>query len=144
MTTLYSLKKQYPHALPFRIVLSNGTTRTDPLSFTQDELSDAGYVLVDNPPAYESLTEKLEWNGDTLTWTILPKSEQELEIDQMILAQSIREHRNRLLSESDWTQVLDSPVDRATWAEYRQSLRDITNQVTFPQEVLWPILPNNL
>jgi hypothetical protein len=53
----------------------------------------------------------------------------------------IRLRRNELLKESDWTQVVDSPTDKAVWATYRQSLRDITKQSSFPSEVQWPIEP---
>lgn len=35
-----------------------------------------------------------------------------------------RQHRNALLRESDWTQLDDSPVNKATWRTYRQALRD--------------------
>lgn len=53
----------------------------------------------------------------------------------------VREKRNRLLAESDWTQVADAPVDKAAWAVYRQSLRDITAQAGFPWDVQWPDQP---
>lgn len=56
-------------------------------------------------------------------------------------AQQIRQQRNRLLQESDWTQVLDAPVNREQWAQYRQQLRDITNQQGFPWVVEWPQQP---
>jgi hypothetical protein len=39
----------------------------------------------------------------------------------------MRHDRNRLLAESDWTQMPDSPLtddQRAAWATYRQALRD--------------------
>ena len=36
----------------------------------------------------------------------------------------MRIHRDRLLKQSDWTQVADAPVDREAWATYRQALRD--------------------
>lgn len=36
----------------------------------------------------------------------------------------MRNHRDRLLKQSDWTQVADAPVDRQAWATYRQALRD--------------------
>ena len=36
----------------------------------------------------------------------------------------MRHHRNRLLAQSDWTQLPDAPVDTAAWAVYRQELRD--------------------
>lgn len=52
-----------------------------------------------------------------------------------------RQERNTLLAASDWTQVADAPVDQAAWATYRQELRDITSQETFPNEVTWPVPP---
>lgn len=56
-------------------------------------------------------------------------------------AEQIRAERNQLLASSDWTQVVDAPVDQATWAAYRQELRDITSQVGFPENVIWPVAP---
>lgn len=47
------------------------------------------------------------------------------------------------LASSDWTQVIDSPLDemkKAAWRVYRQALRDITNQPSFP-DVTWPSPP---
>ena len=41
----------------------------------------------------------------------------------------LRNYRNNLLRESDWTQAVDSPLSdskKAEWKTYRQSLRDIT------------------
>lgn len=56
-------------------------------------------------------------------------------------AKSVRDQRNTKLSESDWTQVADAPVDKEAWATYRQALRDITTQTGFPWEVTWPDAP---
>ena len=36
----------------------------------------------------------------------------------------MRHQRDRLLAESDWTQLPDAPCDKQTWADYRQALRD--------------------
>lgn len=39
----------------------------------------------------------------------------------------IRNHRNKLLQECDWTQTPDNPLpseQKASWAAYRQELRD--------------------
>jgi len=55
--------------------------------------------------------------------------------------ESIRHYRNNYLSQSDWTQTLDSPVDKVAWAEYRQQLRDIPNNFSVPEEVNWPLKP---
>jgi hypothetical protein len=54
----------------------------------------------------------------------------------------VRSERNRLLSESDWTQGKDIPDATSTaWAPYRQQLRDLTTQPGFPHVVVWPNTP---
>lgn len=57
------------------------------------------------------------------------------------LAVKVRDERNKLLKDSDWTQLADSPVDKTAWSIYRQVLRDIPTQVGFPASVSWPIKP---
>lgn len=55
----------------------------------------------------------------------------------------IREHRNSLLSDSDWTQFQDSPITGSKlteWQTYRQSLRDITTNDN-PFTLVWPSQP---
>ena len=54
---------------------------------------------------------------------------------------SVRNSRNQLLKDSDWTQVVDAKVDTKVWAAYRQELRDITGQDGFPFNVIWPTQP---
>jgi hypothetical protein len=56
-------------------------------------------------------------------------------------AAGIRLERDAKLTQSDWTQVADAPVDQAAWATYRQALRDIPEQSGFPNEVNWPTEP---
>ena len=44
-----------------------------------------------------------------------------------LTADEVREERNKLLVNSDWTQLSDSPLTdskKAEWATYRQALRD--------------------
>ena len=57
------------------------------------------------------------------------------------LASQIRQERNTLLSECDWTQVSDAPVNQVAWQTYRQALRDVTSQEGFPYSVTWPTKP---
>ncbi len=53
----------------------------------------------------------------------------------------VRQTRNELLAECDWTQLADvSAETKAIWSEYRQSLRDITSQ-TNPFSITWPVKP---
>ena len=53
---------------------------------------------------------------------------------------AVREQRNAKLAACDWTQLPDAPVKAVAWAEYRQALRDITDQPN-PFELVWPIEP---
>jgi len=57
-----------------------------------------------------------------------------------------RDTRNQLLTESDWTQMPDSPVineAKAGWAIYRTSLRNLTAHENWPNldEADWPTKP---
>ena len=56
-------------------------------------------------------------------------------------AKAVRADRNKRISDCDWTQVADSPVDKAVWATYRQALRDIPQQAGFPWDIQWPTMP---
>lgn len=63
------------------------------------------------------------------------------------LAEQARAQRNQLLAESDWTQLPDARAamgagKAAEWDAYRQALRDITAQPSFPAEIVWPVKPN--
>lgn len=56
-------------------------------------------------------------------------------------AESVRQDRNKKLSDCDWTQLADSTADKTAWAVYRQALRDIPEQAGFPWSVTWPTEP---
>jgi hypothetical protein len=53
----------------------------------------------------------------------------------------MRHHRDRLLAESDWTQLPDATVDREAWATYRQALRDFPATWTAGPEADFPDTP---
>lgn len=54
---------------------------------------------------------------------------------------AIRDKRDKLLTNCDWTQIDDSPKKAIQeWLDYRQALRDITTQVD-PFNILWPDKP---
>ena len=55
-------------------------------------------------------------------------------------AKSIRELRNQLLLETDWTANSDVTMS-VEMTTYRQALRDITNQADFPEVVTFPTKP---
>ena len=90
-------------------------------------------------PAVDSKTHRVvqsvaqSGEGWTQTWTTqeLPKAQAEA---------NVRAHRNRLLSDTDWTALSDN-VMTPEMATYRQALRDITAQAGFPYSVEWPTKP---
>ena len=66
------------------------------------------------------------------------------EIDDAQKSTEIRNKRNSLLNDSDKYMIEDYPIskeDKDKVKTYRQQLRDITNQKSFP-DVTWPDFPN--
>lgn len=60
------------------------------------------------------------------------------------LSKQIRNERDALLKECDFTVLPDSPFtdeQRAAWTAYRQALRDIPEQLGFPFNVVFPEKP---
>lgn len=60
----------------------------------------------------------------------------------------VRFKRNKLLTDSDYTQLPDIQAKLTTqkkteWLNYRQALRDITTTYNDPKDVIWPVLPSN-
>lgn len=139
MTNLYSLNHDWPKPLSFRVRTADGSSRTDPSTFTPEELREWGYTGPYSKPEFDSQTEALEWTGTG--FEIRPLNPQELQLEFDRKAAEVRQYRNALLAHSDWTQLSDAPVDRSAWAVYRQSLRDVTAQAGFPGSVDWPEMP---
>jgi len=75
------------------------------------------------------------------TWVITDATPEEVSQRAAQQADDIRNTRNQLLSDSDWTQIADAPVNATAWATYRQALRDVTSQVGFPYDITWPNKP---
>ena len=73
------------------------------------------------------------------------------EIEQVVseeqLARQVRIKRDHLLSACDYYVMPDYPYSEhglIEVKEYRQALRDITKQETFPTEIEWPEIPEVL
>lgn len=109
-------------------------------------------VVEDIKPEYDKINEKLEkieppvfknekW---TTEWNIVQKSQEEIDYEYNQLATAARQERDMLLSKSDWVTAksfeTSTPIPEE-WITYRQSLRDITSQVTFPYTINWPTSP---
>ena len=61
------------------------------------------------------------------------------------LYEDLRNKRNQLLKDSDWTQNRDCslvPDKQDAWAQYRKALRDLPVSTTDPTQVVWPTPPS--
>ena len=76
----------------------------------------------------------------TVTRTTVSKAAEDILNDWV----SLRAERDSLLVSSDWTQYTDSPLtdeDKASWASYRQELRDLPSTSPDLNAVVWPDAP---
>jgi hypothetical protein len=138
---LYSHNGSYPTTLPNRIRLSDGSTRTEPDTFTDEEIADAGYVLVSDPPGYDNTTQRLNWDSD---WSIENLDSAELAIIENQNWLNIREERNNLLKESDIEALKEIENTREISEElitYRTALRNIPQNYENSTDVVWPNKP---
>jgi hypothetical protein len=137
MTTLYSYQGQEPQELPERIRLSDGRTRTDSSTFTEEEIASAGFTGPYEKPEYNSEIETQSWNYKLKKWDTIA-------IPDEVFWQKLRTERNSILKDSDWSQLSDAPLtsaNKTAWATYRQALRDLPENTEDPKNVTWPLQP---
>lgn len=85
-----------------------------------------------------------KWDGGYVKLRTEEEIEAERALASLPTADEVRAQRDKLLAETDWTQVLDAPISaesREAFRVYRQALRDITEQAGFPADVVWPEMP---
>ncbi len=102
------------------------------------------------PQALQALRPNAEWvlRDDELEWLDTEQSEPtnaELtaKIAELTAAEPmrlLREERNRKIAETDWWASSDLTMTQAQ-TDYRQALRDITNNATSLDDVTWPTKP---
>ena len=56
--------------------------------------------------------------------------------------ETIRQKRDQLIRDSDWTMSPGATVDQAQWSAYRQILRDLPQTYSNPEDVVWPTPPS--
>jgi hypothetical protein len=75
-------------------------------------------------------------------WSVVSVSEEVAQMNLERKTNDVRDERNRYLQETDWTQGKDIPDSISDfWKQYRQDLRDLTDQSGFPFNVIWPTRP---
>jgi len=120
------------------------------MTFTNSRLTKYGAVVCDEHPCgfpkIPEGTPKSEWDQ----WPresrlfaesgLTPAPWSDTRTQEQLFAE-LRVQRNKLLSESDWTQLPDAQVNAAAWATYRQALRDLPANTADPANPVWPTKP---
>lgn len=91
---------------------------------------------VELTPEYNAIEQQWEQR-----WSLIAASQQEISDRTAAEAAEVRQQRNELLADCDWTQLADAPGNSLQWANYRQALRDVPQQTGFPWSVVWPNPP---
>jgi len=131
------LRRDNPNTSFPKTISNEILTRFDVYPYTQQE-----------QPTYDEKTQNVvdggfvqdESGNWTKIWNVVEKTQTEITEWIEVKANSIRSQRNQLLSETDYLALSDVTLT-AEMAAYRQSLRDITNQLGFPETVEWPVKP---
>ena len=90
-------------------------------------------------------TEISELNGWTYLKGYAPKKTEEQKLNE--LAKQVRAKRNSLLDQTDYLMMPDYPITKECKDKiivYRQALRDLTEQKGFPENVVFPTLPEEI
>jgi hypothetical protein len=98
---LYYKDNSLPKELPFRITLSNGMTRTDPSSFTDEEIADAGYIEAPEKPRVVETGKSIFWNYETHEWEVVGKAVTEEQSANLWYFKN-KETQETLLQETQW------------------------------------------
>lgn len=86
-------------------------------------------------------------DGEVFSVKIESLTAEELNNRRIQLSNQIRNQRNSLLVQTDWTSLTDVVLStdiKEKYSIYRQALRDITLQPEFPKNVVWPVLDSNV
>lgn len=121
---------------------------TDSTEFTPELLESYGYYEL-NKLMPTSHSEEETYDMDVtpyesgscyyLGYTIRKKTKEELDIHYKHQWITLRTKRLKLLQETDYMGNSDYPITNE-WREYRQALRDITEQGN-PFDIIWPNKP---
>jgi hypothetical protein len=113
-----------------------------PNNIPQDSwLADKGVLKVTEWETIDSINQIIEpgagaiVDGEWKTYQVRDKTNSERWAD-------LRNKRDKLLNDSDFTQLDDSPRNRATWKTYRALLRSIPVDYPNPDDVVWPTQPS--
>ena len=80
-------------------------------------------------------------NGNVVSWDADAVATKQTELENAAKLDELRTERNRLIAETDWWDMSDTPTMTDAQTTYRQALRDITDTYTSLDDVVWPTKP---
>lgn len=130
---------------------SDNPNTSFPLLMSEEELAEWGVFTVEDqdPPAYNEQTESIEIGPPALVdgkWVrecnVIQAELAEVQRRNVVQTGIIRAERNRLLAATDYSQLADfsgGSHNQLAITAYRQALREVPQQPSFPWSVVWPV-----
>lgn len=78
--------------------------------------------------------------SNAIKWETMKDASQLQAEKEEAAAQAVRTKRDKLIAGTDFYMLSDAPKAPAGLEDYRQALRDITEQLGFPFDIEWPEL----
>lgn len=83
----------------------------------------------------------MDKDGKTVSWDASAVATKQAELEKAADLEALRAERTRLLAETDWWDLSDTPDMTDEQKKYRQDLRDITKTYSSLDDVKWPTKP---
>ena len=130
---------------PMEKLPESGTFTCDPQKYWLD--GEIPPTVIPEQPEFDIFTQRIEMSeqepGDPEhTWTIIDLTPEEQAEMLAAIEGGLRMQRNQLLLESDFFNFPDACVANVQdWLDYRQALRDLPTDPSWPRNVIWPTKP---
>ena len=144
--SLYYKQNQIPGPLPYTIFIKDTEgktyTRTDPSTFTEEEIAMAGYKKAPSKPAVIVANQRVDWNPTQKQWVVNQMVNTRRAKTTAEKWDDVRKQRDSYLKQTDSLVLYNyehNIVDEKL-ANYRQALRDLTVNFRNPDRIVWPEL----
>lgn len=114
---------------------------------TQELLEERGYKQINKYKPHDNLTERLNpttpYVSGTYVFTVevIDMNADEITESKNSAMNNIRQTRNELLKDTDWTQIPDSTANASAYAVYRTELRNVPQTIGDTDPRTWSDWP---
>jgi hypothetical protein len=132
-------------ASPMETLPESGGFDCEPQKYWLD--GDIPPTVIPEQPEIDIFTQRIEMSlqepGDSEhTWKVIDLTPEEQAEMLAVIEDGLRMQRNQLLLESDFFNFPDACVANVQdWLDYRQALRDLPTDPSWPRNVIWPTKP---